>query len=160
MDEFLEISEILTGFSRADLEATGLPSVYYNEVREIVGERMLGSLLAQSRGLSVVTEDRARAIRNMLSNELIGPIAKNILLLWYTGTWYEMPCKWRTRYGASADDLTHVVSPEAYREGLIWRVIGAHPPSAKPPGFGTWTKPLTGQPDIRDEWFNMGDVED
>jgi len=33
------------------------------------------------------------------------------------------------------------VSPASYTEGLLWPTIGANPPGAKAPGFGTWAYP-------------------
>jgi uncharacterized protein YjbI with pentapeptide repeats len=47
--------------------------------------------------------------------------SQKLIRLWYTGLW--------------EDTLVH---PEAYREGLFWRAVGANPPGSRPPGYGTW----------------------
>ncbi|HYO83919.1 MAG TPA: hypothetical protein VES20_21125, partial [Bryobacteraceae bacterium] len=34
-----------------------------------------------------------------------------------------------------------MVSAAAYTEGLLWPAIGANPPGAKGPGYGSWALP-------------------
>lgn len=149
--DFLGLSAALTGFEAVDLEGTGLVEAHANTVRDIVGERIFGRLLLT---WHQIDEDVAESVRRkILESPLVGPVARNIIQLWYTGIWNQMPGAWRNQYGASARDLTQVVSGAAYREGLVWRVIGAHPPAAKAPGFGTWTAPPGEDPDtIADAW--------
>ncbi|MFN9628607.1 MAG: pentapeptide repeat-containing protein [Cyanobacteriota bacterium] len=55
---------------------------------------------------------------------------QQLIRLWYTGIWGERQ-----------------VNPEAYREGLFWRAIGANPPGSRPPGYGTWAL----EPPLRSE---------
>jgi hypothetical protein len=52
-----------------------------------------------------------------------------------------MPRRWRDRHGASPADTAGVPSAGAFREGLVWPAIGAHPTGAKAPGFGSWATP-------------------
>jgi hypothetical protein len=33
------------------------------------------------------------------------------------------------------------VNESAYTEGLLWVAIGANPPGAKAPGYGSWARP-------------------
>jgi uncharacterized protein YjbI with pentapeptide repeats len=56
--------------------------------------------------------------------------SQRLIRLWYTGLW--------------EDTLVH---PEAYREGLFWRAVGANPPGSRPPGYGTWAL----EPPLRSE---------
>jgi hypothetical protein len=140
---FLQLSEALTGYSSADLLGTGLLDTYYNEVRDIVGGRIFGRLL--------LTWDETSSLRgehdactHILGNPMLGPIARNIITMWYVGNWTQLPREWRQKYGAHARDLTRVISAEAFQEGLVWDAIGAHPPTAKSPGFGTWAAPPDG----------------
>jgi len=138
---FLQLSEALTGYSSADLLGTGLLETYYNEVRDIVGGRIFGRLL--------VTWDESssrssEACTRILGDPMLGPIARNIITMWYVGNWNQLPRQWRQTYGAHARDLTRVISAEAFQEGLVWDAIGAHPPTAKSPGFGTWAAPTKG----------------
>lgn len=140
VDDFLALSARLTGFSTFTLHGTGLVEAYYDQVLDIVGERIFGRLLLTSHAVKKNSDLESK----ILSSALMGPVARNIILLWYTGTWNQLPRAWRQDYGASAGDLTHVVSAEGYKEGLMWRAVAAHPPAAKQPGFGSWTAPPEG----------------
>ena len=64
-----------------------------------------------------------------------------MIVLWYLGQWDQMPRHWRDRHGASPADTAGVPSAAAFRAGLVWRAIGAHPTGANPPGFGSWATP-------------------
>lgn len=79
--------------------------------------------------------------RSRSSRSALGPVARNVILLWYTGNWNELPQGWRDAYGVSVADVSAVVSAEAYQEGLMWVAGGTHPQGAKEPGFGTWAEP-------------------
>ena len=150
---FLQLSGALTGYSSADLQGTGLLDTYYNEVRSIVGGRIFGRLLltwSEIQDASGLSEDQVdkRILRDVrrriLDNAMLGPIARNIITMWYVGNWNQLPRVWRQKYGAQAQDQSRVISAMAFREGLVWNAIGAHPPTAKSPGFGTWAAPPKG----------------
>ena len=64
-----------------------------------------------------------------------------MIVLWYLGQWDQLPSDWRDRHGASPLDVAARVSADAFRAGLVWRAIGAHPTGAEPPGFGSWATP-------------------
>ena len=66
--------------------------------------------------------------------------------MWYLGSWFPPPESWFAAYTKvkQNDSLQRVVSAVTYKEGLVWKAIGAHPPGAKPPGFGSWSKPPAG----------------
>jgi hypothetical protein len=141
---FVALSAALTGFRRVDLLSAGMAHAYYDEVVAIVGERITARLIAV--GASVIerhgvvaVEDELR--RRILDDGLLGPVARNVMILWYLGQWDQLPAEWRDRYGASTLDEDRVISPAAYAEGLVWKAIGAHPQGAKPQGFGAWSLP-------------------
>ncbi len=79
--------------------------------------------------------------KRIMSDGLLGPLARNIISLWYLGIWNELPWYWWLQHGIGATNETRVVSSEAYKEGLLWRAMGAHPPGAKQPGYGSWSLP-------------------
>ena len=58
-----------------------------------------------------------------------------------TGTWEALSEEWHAAYDGNLQDMTRVVNTAAYREGLVWDTIGAHPQGAKQPGFATWSFP-------------------
>jgi hypothetical protein len=146
---FLRLSSVLTDFEEFQLRGTGQAELYYSTAADIVGDgamsallRAFGAVEAAAQGDQVQLEKGLR--RAILSDERLGPIARNLIKLWYIGTWYQLPGSWRERFGVVAEDKTFIPSPMSYVEGLLWPAIGAHPPGAKAPGYGTWS----GAPEI------------
>lgn len=145
-NDFLHFSSVLTGFSTFDLKGTGQSEVYLGTVRDVIGETRLAELLNVFRTIVDESgddeESLSRALRReVLSDDELGPVARNIIKLWYVGIWYELPKPWQERYGTSEKDRNHVISPDTYQEGLLWPAIGANPSGAKPFGYGTWANP-------------------
>jgi hypothetical protein len=139
IDLFLQLSMVLTGFEEHVLRGTGMLQTYYEELLRIIGAREAGTFLsafrrAHNRGKAALQND-------FLRNDRYGPVARNVLTMWYLAIWTQLPRGWRDTYGATFYDKDHVVSAAAYRESLVWRAAGTHPMSAKAPGFGTWEKP-------------------
>jgi hypothetical protein len=144
-EEFLELSVVLTGFSRVDLLGTGVAHEYYDTVNAAAGEAIVGRMLAQ---FAVLKEQHcgldaleAAVQAAFWSDPVLGPVAQNIVQMWYLGQWNQLPEKWRKDNGAHPGDVTRVVSAAAYIEGLVWRAAGTHPSGAKQPGYGTWSFP-------------------
>jgi len=155
MAEFLAFSTDVTAFSRFELQGTGLAQVYLDKVVEVVGRDIVIRLFqAHARLPRTPPSDpegrkapsdpegrRAQFRRSIFGDETLGPVARNIIKLWYVGVWYQLPPTWAEVNGVRAEDVTHTVSPEAYVEGLLWPAVGAHPPGAKAPGYGSWAAP-------------------
>jgi hypothetical protein len=145
-NDFLALSVALTGYTKFRLRGTGQADLYFSTLTDVAGEAIVDELLGAFRGVrDSAREDAARFERLMrieiLSDEKLGPIARNVIKLWYIGTWYQLPPEWRERFGASARDRTFVPSPAAFTEGLLWPTIGANPSGAKAPGYAIWTGP-------------------
>lgn len=146
-EHFLSLSVILTGFDRAELLGTGLIEEYYQQVVNVVGEAIGHELWAIAQNLIKHTgadlDDMIR--RELMASTKFGPIARNIIQLWYWGSWIEMPQIWRNQYGTNPPNPqqyeTRFTSPTAYQEGLIWKAMFTHPQGAKQPGFGSWSNP-------------------
>jgi hypothetical protein len=66
-------------------------------------------------------------------------VARNLILVWYCGTWTALPDGWREAYGTSPLDTDRVLSAEAYQAGLQWVAAGAHPAGALQQGYGAWS---------------------
>lgn len=131
-EDFLSFSEATTGFSRADLDSTGQAEAYFALARDILGGNRLEEFLQahHDSGLDA-----------LLGSPKFGPIARNVIKLWYTATWERLPPEWQNDYGSISNDTTFVVSAEAYKTGLLWPAIGANPPGANGPGYGAWSDP-------------------
>ncbi|BAB77944.1 hypothetical protein ACN23B_07885 [Anabaena sp. FACHB-709] len=139
---FLNLSVVLTGFSKFQLQGTGLATLYFENIRDIIGEDIFGELLTNFHKLEVEkTEKNHESIKQILASEKFGPIARNIIKIWYIATWYALPQSWREVFGTKEKDGTFIISPQAYPEGLLWPAIGVNPPGAKGQGYGTWSEP-------------------
>jgi hypothetical protein len=138
---FLAFSSRVTAFTEFDLHGTGQARSYLDTVVRVVGEGLLAELLdAYDRAVSQVGRTTALEAE-VFSSEKLGPIARNIIKLWYVGVWYELPSDWTDSFGALENDGTFTASPAAYPEALLWRAIGANPPGAHGPGYGSWAQP-------------------
>jgi len=145
-DDFIALSVTLTGFPAADLAGTGQAEAYMaTAAREVGGDTLAALLDAHARAAGEAGGDDAALDaalrRHILSDPRLGPVARNIIKLWYVGTWYEMPSAWRVDHGPADASPSHVVSPQAYTEGLLWPAVGANPSGAKPFGYGMWALP-------------------
>lgn len=143
---FLELSSTITGFSEFRLQGTGQAETYLATTRSVVGDEPVEELLRRYRRIREDTVDDLeryhRSLRaQIFSDERLGPIVRNIIKLWFVGTWYQLPNAWHDAFGTPTGDVTFVVSPAAYTEGLLWPSVGANPPGAKAPGYATWAEP-------------------
>lgn len=141
---FLSLSAALTGFEVLDLEGTDLAETYISKINLEIGKTHFEAFLNTWNKIYDYETDIENKIRAKLwTNELFGPIARNIIKMWYVGNWEAMPADWMAKFENQEMEKSkkHVVSEQAYREGLIWESIGTHPPGAKPPGFGSWSLP-------------------
>lgn len=148
MSRFAALSSALTGFVPVDLEGTGMLPVFWDLLETQAGEANAEALVTafdvDVAGMSEA--ELTAAIRaRIMSDPRLGPLARNLIKLWYFGIWYQMPSAWRLDYAADLDDRTFVVSDIAYKNALVWRAMLAHPKGARQPGFGSWTFP-PGQP--------------
>ena len=142
-DQFVEMSALLTGFGRFELLGTGLAGSYLSALDGVLPEGVLDELLdAFGRlppGPGREGPDREGAVGSqILADPKLGPVARNLILMWYSGTWTALPETWREAHGASPLDKNHVVSAEAYQAGLQWAAAGTHPAGARQQGFGAW----------------------
>ena len=110
-NRFIEISSELTGFCRVALAGTGMSDDYLAALDAVLPAGVLDGLLEQWRGAG---RD------NVLGDATLGPVARNIVLLWYRGAWTPLPNEWRVAHGASPLDIDRVISARAYRAGLQW----------------------------------------
>ncbi|HEY9803425.1 MAG TPA: hypothetical protein V6D25_23980 [Leptolyngbyaceae cyanobacterium] len=148
MEYFLDLSVVLTGFSRFYLQGTGQASLYFETVHNIIGGEIFKELLNTFHKLDVqaksysdksILENGLRS--EILGSEKLGAIARNIIKLWYVATWYQLPQDWRNVFGTKENDKTFIPSPHAYPEGLLWPAIGVNPPGAKGLGYAIWSEP-------------------
>ena len=142
LDDFLAVSAALTGFSVAQLQGTGMATTYLDELVAVVGDE-LTIALTRAGTLALrwpdAVDDQLRL--RVMDDPDLGPLARNLTVLWYTGSWNQLPADWRERNGASSLDGDRLLSAQSWTEGLMWPAIGAHPTGAKAPGFASWVGP-------------------
>jgi hypothetical protein len=142
IDRFLALSAALTGFDEVELQGTGLAQAYLDALVDVIGEHAAGEFLAQAgavlaRGLDASARDEALTSAIMI-HPRFGPLARNVVTMWYLGSWSRLPDGWYEDDGRGDRDTDRMISAAAYVEGLVWRAAGTHPPGAKQPGFGSW----------------------
>jgi hypothetical protein len=126
LDAFVRLSAALTGFERVDLLGTGQAPHYFDWVTTRADLATLRKLWDLARG--PLTD---RVLEKLLADAALGPVAKQINFLWYTG-------QWKDPFPPEPGTQTTIVSAAAYREGLVWRAAAAHPSGAKQTGFASW----------------------
>lgn len=142
LELFYDLSVVLTGFSRFELQGTGVGESYFTTAMNIVGRDIMTELIVQFVEILQASDGEKEFDRTfrkkVINDDKLGPVAANLIKMWYLGNWEQLPNKWRDRYVNSSLDVTKVVSAAAYREGLVWLALETHPQGAKPTGFGTW----------------------
>jgi hypothetical protein len=145
LDDFVAFSEAVTGFSAVRLQGTGQAEEYRATVADVAGDDVLDALLdawTRVRDESDRGGDRDALLQSEVFNDArLGPVARNVIKMWYVGTWYQLPKEWLDTYGVRGRDDMFTVSPRAYTEGLLWPAMGANPPGAKAPGYASWVGP-------------------
>jgi hypothetical protein len=136
IESFLSLSVHLTGFQRVELVATGMLEEYFqfllaNVEHEAV--QQLWAIAARVDKLAAANNPASliAVIQHALTDPNLGPIAKNVMRLWYTGSWRKDP---------SDAFSSEVVSAQSYQQGLQWKAARSHPAGAKQPGFGSWSE--------------------
>lgn len=129
---FEKLSAILTGFSLADIEGTGMSKTYWQVLRDKEpegAEDLIQAFQQLKLEPDALTENDLRMIEVVLEDPFLGPLSQQVIMMWYTGQW---------NFG-SPD--TYVISAEAYIQSFSFVAAGSHPAAAKQPGFGTWQFP-------------------
>jgi hypothetical protein len=130
-DRFVELSAFLTGYGRVELTGTGLTALYLQTLDAVLPSGVVDELLGAC--------GRLPAGAVILDDPKLGPVARNVILLWYCGTWTALSQAWRAAYGGPALDTSRVVSAEAYQGALQWAAAGGHPAGARQQGYGAWS---------------------
>ncbi len=141
-DAFLRLSSSLTGFDEVDLEGTGLVEQYAALFVTILDDATAVMFTAEVAALAMTDNrrDQHEALDAALASDVVGPLLANVITLWYLGAWQKLPDTFWAAVGRPRPntDASHIPSSLAYEEGLAWRVACAHPPGARPTGYGGW----------------------
>ena len=143
IERFVKLSAEITAFTAFELYGTGQAQAYLDAVIGVVGDNLMQELLTAHERIDDPTQAarEKRLRREIFGDEMLGPIARNIVKLWYLGIWFELPRAWTDNYGALSKNVMFIVNAAAYTEGLLWTAIGANPSGAKAPGYASWALP-------------------
>jgi hypothetical protein len=143
IERFVKFSAEITAFMAFDLYGTGQAQAYLDAVTGVVGAKLVEELLDAYDRIDDPTQTarEKRLRREIFGDQKLGPIARNIIKLWYLGIWFELPRSWTDNFGALSKNVMFMVNAAAYTEGLLWTAIGANPSGAKAPGYASWALP-------------------
>jgi hypothetical protein len=147
-DAFLSLSAALTGFQLFDLHATGVAALYWRTLNEEVRDALVFELLDRF-ALAASAQVQERCLIEILADtERLGPVAKNIVSMWYLGSWQKLPDFWWQQNSSTSpaqQNVSRVISAETYVGGLVWKAMKVNPMGAYGPGFGSWARPPEGR---------------
>jgi hypothetical protein len=149
MMAFLLLSEALTGVNRQTLapelteksplldsdpgvDPINIKNEYFDWIKGHDPTSSFGKLLQLAKDNRQSLTDIVPKVNGSPDNMKF--LARSIVLLWYLGAWYK------------PDDLKNkvarpqVVSPNAYTQGLVWQIAGAHPMGYSNLQFGYWSR--------------------
>lgn len=143
LDNFVGLSAILTGFSAADLNPQFSPEPvaveYLQTLQAKVDAALVAHLLATYQTIAAQfppAEQPAQVQSQILADAQMGPVARNVLRMWYLSIWY-------TDYNDPNNPVTGfsdgtVVSSNAYIKGLAWDAAQAHAMGYSEMHYGYW----------------------
>ena len=132
IETFCEVSRVLTGVAEIN---TRLAAIYLARLREDAeAEKDLTAFFtAASAVVASPTSQREALARSLLVDAPeLSSLTRRVIVLWYTG---HLPS------AADHSRLMDPRAPEEYFGGLMWSVMGAHPPGLSGGYFGYWRYP-------------------
>jgi Membrane bound FAD containing D-sorbitol dehydrogenase len=123
LDQFMELSAILTG-CKLDAEQG---RAHFDRLLSTPLVPSIGDVL--KRFESLPKHSPAEVERKLVADAELRPTLCQIVLLWYTSA---------LRDSESDPLVLRYGSEQAYFGGLVWRILGAHPPGLSGGYFGHW----------------------
>jgi hypothetical protein len=142
LDQFISLSSALTGVSalqlKPKLDPIGIADQYLAMIgtpASKVDPATFSSLLDTFASKSISLGSALNAAAFVLADPVLGPVARSIIKLWLLGTWYDP---------SNPGTAIQVVSSQAYKESLVWKVMQSHPMGYSMWSFGYWAAPPPG----------------
>jgi hypothetical protein len=143
-DAFIQLSAALTGIPAGKLAPTtdsiGLKQDYFDWVKERE-PTAFASLLQIAKD----NKDAPQAIidKSQASDDTKF-LSRSIVLMWYLGSWYT-PADLKRLVDEKSSRVPlfvphTVISPKAYTQGWVWRIVQAHPMGYSDMQFGYWAR--------------------
>lgn len=129
---FVSLSSALTGVDASQLKPQVDPIGIAQSYFDVLAKSASASDLSKLALLFQSNSDPVQAASTVLSDPEVGNLARSILKLWLLGAWYDPK---------SPTEAVSVVSAQAYKESLVWKVMQSHPMGYSMFTFGYWSKP-------------------
>jgi len=131
LDVFVNLSSALTGVSTEQLKPAidpiGIAKQYFETLNSNIDRAELDRL-----GVTFqATSDPNKAAEVILQDPAMGGVARSIMKLWLLGSWYNPK---------QPTNAVNVVSSQAYKESLVWKIMQSHPMGYSMFPFGYWAK--------------------
>jgi hypothetical protein len=131
LDDFMALSRVLTGVE--DLDVT-LGRQYLDRLVSSPLQVQLSAILERFREFKKDEKLVEQVKAKIVEVDSLRPIVCQIILLWYTSTVQD-----NLGIDPPAPSLSfRYGTPEEYFSGLVWKIIGAHPPGLSGGYFGHW----------------------
>lgn len=132
LDDFIAMSSALTGTRDLD---RGIAAQYLDRISQDAEGGKLNDLLRTFREIWAAGGDTTEAISRRIMNDAnLGPLAQQIIVLWYTSALHRQDEKGNHIFDFPED-------PNQYFSGLVWGAIRAHPLGLSGGYFGHWKYP-------------------
>jgi hypothetical protein len=155
MEAFLILSAALTGIAKAklapDTDPIDIKQEYFRQASDPKHAAAFAALLQMAKNANlqiprtntdgiIKQDDVDKLVAKIEANEDTRFLARSIVLMWYLGSWYE-PSDLQALTTPNPRSFSHtVISPKAYTQGWLWRVVQAHPMGHSDMQFGYWTR--------------------
>jgi hypothetical protein len=139
LDQFVALSSALTGVNPAQLrpalDPIGIAAQYLAMIQKPASKVLPATLTSllntfEQQSSAPGTPDKAAAF--VLADPTLGPVARSIIKMWLLGSWYDP---------SNPTSAIQVVSSQAYKESLVWKVMQSHPMGYSMFSFGYWAGP-------------------
>lgn len=137
IDNFISLSVVLTGYEATVLKPKNdtqkVAEMYFNTLNKEVPADVLTNLFST---FSTITTNNTNpddinkaVLTQILEDKTLGPVARNIIQMWYVGIWYSL----------NTNQVDYVITSTAYTNGLVWKAMYAHPMGFSEENFGYWS---------------------
>ena len=131
LDVFVSLSSALTAVSadqlKPKLDPIGIADQYFATLADNIDASTLANLASAFQS----SANPSQAAEVILKDPVLGPVARSIMKLWLLGAWYSP---------SNPMSAVKVVSSQAYKESLVWKVMQSHPMGYSMFTFGYWGK--------------------
>ena len=137
---FVDLSSALTGVAASQLKPEIDPiDIAGQYFATLTGHVALSTLTNLATRFQAAGNPVAGATA-VLADPVLGPVARSMMKLWLLGVWYDP---------AKPTQAVNVVSAQAYKESLVWKVMQSHPMGYSMFTYGYWAK----QPPALDQFI-------